>query len=43
VGLALDIPVIVGAKGATNLLKSGTIITLDAETGVVTGSGPAIK
>jgi len=38
VGLALDIPVIVGAGGATNLLKSGTIVTLDAEAGVVTGS-----
>lgn len=38
VGLALDIPVIVGAKDATNLLKSGTIVTLDAESGSVTNS-----
>jgi len=38
VGLALDIPVIVGAANATSLLRSGTIVTLDAETGVVTSS-----
>jgi len=38
VGLALDIPTIVGAQNATKLLKSGTIVSLDAETGVVTGS-----
>lgn len=35
VGLALDIPVIVGAKGATHLLKSGTVVKVDAERGVV--------
>ncbi len=38
VGLALDIPVIVGAFNATNILKNGTIVTLDAERGVVTNS-----
>lgn len=38
VGLALDIPVIVGAKSATNILKSGTIVTVDAERGVVCNS-----
>ena len=35
VGLTLDIPVIVGAYNATNVLKSGTIVTLDAERGTV--------
>ena len=38
VGLALDIPVIVGARNATNILKSGTIVTLDAERGVVSNN-----
>lgn len=40
VGLALDIPVIVGAANATNILKSGTIVTLDAERGVVSNAAP---
>ncbi len=35
VGLALDIPVIVGAGNAVELLKSGTTVTIDAERGVV--------
>ncbi|WRS26906.1 pyruvate kinase [Oscillospiraceae bacterium MB08-C2-2] len=35
VGMALDIPVIVGAHGATKILKSGTNVTVDAERGVV--------
>ncbi len=35
VGLALDKPVIVGAKNATQLLKSGTTVTLDASRGIV--------
>ncbi|HBU11756.1 MAG TPA: pyruvate kinase [Clostridiales bacterium] len=35
VGMALDKPVLVGAKGATNILKSGTLIKLDAERGLV--------
>ncbi len=35
VGMALDKPVIVGAKDATAILKSGTTVTLDAERGVV--------
>ncbi|MGI6403723.1 MAG: pyruvate kinase [Oscillospiraceae bacterium] len=34
-GLALDIPVLVGAAGATGILKSGTIVTLDAAQGAV--------
>lgn len=39
-GLALDIPVIVGAVGATNILKSGTIVTVDAERGTVSNASP---
>jgi pyruvate kinase len=37
-GLALGIPVIVGAEVATNLLKSGTIVTVDAEHGTVSNT-----
>ncbi len=37
VGLALDIPVIVGAKNATKLLKSGTVVTIDGTQGTVYG------
>lgn len=36
-GLALDIPVITGASGATQILKNGTIITVDAAQGFVYG------
>ncbi len=36
-GMALDIPVITGAAGATNILKSGTTVTIDAEKGIVSG------
>lgn len=35
VGMTLDIPVITGAKGATRILKSGTVITMDANRGLV--------
>ncbi len=35
VGQALGIPVIVGALGATRILKSGTTVTLDAKRGMV--------
>ena len=35
VGMALDIPVIVGAANATLILKSGTAVTMDAEKGIV--------
>lgn len=35
VGLALDKPVIVGAEHATQILKSGTTVTLDAARGIV--------
>jgi len=35
VGLTLDVPVIVGAKYATKVLKNGTVVTVDAELGFV--------
>ncbi|MGI6202178.1 MAG: pyruvate kinase [Eubacteriales bacterium] len=35
VGQALGIPVIVGADGATKILRSGTAVTLDAARGIV--------
>ncbi|MFV0400902.1 MAG: pyruvate kinase [Oscillospiraceae bacterium] len=35
VGLTLDIPVLVGAANATNVLKTGTFVLLDAQRGVV--------
>ena len=35
VGLSLGIPVIVGVKDATNVIRSGQEITMDAETGVI--------
>lgn len=38
VGLTLDIPVIVGAKGATKILKNSTHVTMDAIRGLVCGS-----
>lgn len=37
VGLALDIPVLVGAKNATKLLKTGTVVTIDGTQGTVYG------
>ncbi len=37
VGLTLDIPVLVGAKNATKLLKSGTVVTIDGTQGTVYG------
>lgn len=36
-GMALDIPVITGANGATKILKSGTVVTVDAKGGYVFG------
>ncbi len=38
VGLALDIPVIVGAANATEILKSGAVVFVDAESGSVSGN-----
>lgn len=35
VGLSLDIPVLIGAENATELLKSGTFVALDSEKGIV--------
>lgn len=35
VGLALDIPVIIGAHHATEILKSGSVVTVDAARGIV--------
>ncbi len=35
VGMALELPVLVDAKNATKILKSGTTVTLDAERGIV--------
>ena len=32
-GMSLDIPVIIGAKNATNILKSGAVVTVDGEKG----------
>lgn len=40
VGLSLDIPVICGAEHATEILRSGTTVKMDASTGMVyTGNG----
>ena len=35
VGMALDIPVIVGAVNSTQILRSGTAVTMDADKGIV--------
>lgn len=37
-GLSLDIPVIVAAKNATNILRTGSVVTIDAEYGMVRNS-----
>ena len=34
-GISLDIPVIIGAANATNILKSGAVVTLSAQKGTV--------
>ena len=39
VGLTLDIPVVVGVQSATSLLKNATIVSLDAQRGVVCNTG----
>lgn len=38
VGLTLDIPVIVGAEHATEILKNGSVVAVDAETGTVSSN-----
>lgn len=35
VGLTLEVPVIVGAENATQILKSGSVVTIDAKRGLV--------
>lgn len=37
-GMSLDIPVIIGAKNATNILKSGAVVTVDGENGTVSAN-----
>lgn len=43
VGLTLDLPVIVGAENATQILKSGTTVTMDGQRGIVYSGQPEIK
>lgn len=38
VGYSLDIPVILGAKHATDILKNGAIVTIDGETGTISSN-----
>ena len=35
VGLSLDMPVILGAEHAVEILKSGALVTIDGEKGLV--------
>ena len=35
IGMALDIPVVTGAVGAASILKTGTVVTVDAAQGHV--------
>ena len=37
-GMSLDIPVIIGAKNATNILKSGAVVTVDGAKGTVSAN-----
>ena len=39
VGMTLDIPVIVGAKNASSLIKNSTVVTVDADKGIVCNAG----
>lgn len=39
VGMTLDIPVIVGAKNATELIKNSTMVMVDADKGIVCSAG----
>lgn len=43
VGMALEKPVIVDARGAVSILKSGTTVTLDSERGIVISGGTCVK
>lgn len=35
VGMALDIPVIIGAENATQILRSGSVVTIDSDRGII--------
>jgi pyruvate kinase len=35
VGMALEIPVITGAENATQILKKGSVVTVDSDRGIV--------
>jgi pyruvate kinase len=35
VGMALEIPVVIGAENATKILKNGSVVTVDSERGIV--------
>lgn len=37
VGLALDIPIIVGAENALDILKTGSVVTIDSNNGIILG------
>ena len=38
VGLTLGIPTIIGASHATQILKKGAVVTMDAKTGIVSSN-----
>ncbi len=40
IGLTLEIPVIVGAENATQILKSGSVVTIDSSKGIVFYGAP---
>lgn len=42
-GMSLNLPVLIGAEGATKILKSGAVVTLDAERGVVSCNSSSVK
>ncbi len=42
IGTRLGLPVLVGVKNATRLIRNGTIVTLDAERGIVTSGNEGI-
>ena len=42
-GMSLDIPVIIGAKNATQILHSGAVVTIDADRGVVSCNAQTVK
>jgi pyruvate kinase len=42
IGMRLGVPVLVGVKNATQLIRNGAIVTLDAEKGVVTSGADSL-